>query len=377
MCDWWLTQQPSGLPPDVVVYLRLTCKTLHQLEQLAATHLTLKAPLYPSGVWGALNRPARWRRVQAVSYLHHKPEQLQALTLFAPAWPNLRQLRVTRPQYLHLRQQHWDVTRAWVEVDDISRDDGAFALTVQPSAAGSSSSSSSSSDQKQLLNSSSSSDAAVLHLIAGLVSSAPHWPSLQYLSLSNLGLTPAAAQLLVQAAAQWPLLRCLDVTNNRLGPVGVQILLEAAMQSWQQLEIIDVRGNLQPSSTSASSNSNTGSNSGARADQNGSSCISDVLGLLTGQSKRSEQNGCRRVVLQSHVNPTCVAPHGDAQSVDASSGRLRGDGSDGFHQGGRIGLYNSSSSEHQQWGWQKPGSSSSCRYIPTEGFVARHVYVVL
>jgi hypothetical protein len=85
-------------------------------------------------------------------------------------------------------------------------------------------------------------DGPALHLVAGIVLSGCHWPQLQSLSLSRLGLTPAAAQLLAQAAAQWPLLRLLNVSHNKLGAAGLQSLLQAAASHWHGLEVLDVRG---------------------------------------------------------------------------------------------------------------------------------------
>jgi hypothetical protein len=85
-------------------------------------------------------------------------------------------------------------------------------------------------------------DGPALHLVAGIVLSGCHWPQLQSLSLSRLGLTPAAAQLLAQAAAQWPLLRLLNASHNKLGAAGLQSLLQAAASHWHELEVLDVRG---------------------------------------------------------------------------------------------------------------------------------------
>jgi hypothetical protein len=84
-------------------------------------------------------------------------------------------------------------------------------------------------------------DGPALHLVAGIVLSGCHWPQLQSLSLSRLGLTPAAAQLLAQAAAQWPLLRLLNASHNKLGAAGLQSLLQAAASHWHELEVLDVR----------------------------------------------------------------------------------------------------------------------------------------
>jgi hypothetical protein len=366
VCDWWRTQQPrSGIPASVVVYLRLTCRTLSELEQLAATHLTLRAPLAPAGVAGAVSSPSRWRRVRAVSYLH-RPEQLPTLMLFAAVWPNLRQLHISKPQYLQLlhntaaaavfgagaagtataadgltrspSKQLLQLQTDWADwlagpvaaaahgssfapllnmggaalgaalaataaATAAAASSGAAEALPQLQAAlaaaaaavvqlttgsitslcsGSSTSSSSSCDDNgssqlrsamastnnDVSSSSSSSsslhgrmafagtssaaaatsntptygpDGPALHLVAGIVLSGCHWPQLQSLSLSRLGLTPAAAQLLAQAAAQWPLLRLLNASHNKLGAAGLQSLLQAAASHWHDLEVLDVR----------------------------------------------------------------------------------------------------------------------------------------